>query len=80
VALGAVAPARTGPVDGALVSFAVTNQGMNVRSVPTAYVAGSTTFYTIAVNGAWVACPGGTKNARPVTGDLGTQHASLDRD
>ena len=47
---------------GPLVSFDVTMQGMNVRSVPTAYVSGSTTFYAIAVEGAWTACPGGTAN------------------
>ena len=47
---------------GPLVSFDVTMQGMNVRSVPTAYLSGSTTFYAIAVDGAWVACPGGTGN------------------
>jgi len=47
---------------GPLVSFDVTMQGMNVRSVPTAYVAGSKTFYAIAVDGAWSSCPGGTAN------------------
>ena len=53
---------------GPLVSFDVTMQGMNVRSVPTAYVAGSTTFFTIAVEGAWVNCPGGTANGSVVMG------------
>ena len=53
---------------GPLVSFDVTMQGMNVRSVPTAYVAGSTTFYAIAVDGAWVGCPGGTSNGSVVMG------------
>ena len=43
-------------------------QGMNVRSVPTAYLSGSTTFYAIAVDGAWVACPGGTGNGAVVMG------------
>jgi hypothetical protein len=47
---------------GPLVSFDVTMQGMNVRSVPTAYVSGATTFYAIAVDGAWASCPGGTAN------------------
>jgi len=53
---------------GPLVSFDVTTQGMNVRSVPTAYVSGSTTFYAIAVDGAWVACPGGTGNGAALMG------------
>ena len=53
---------------GPLVSFDVTMQGMNVRSVPTAYVSGSTTFYAIAVDGAWVACPGGTGNGPVLMG------------
>lgn len=53
---------------GPLVSFDVTMQGMNVRSVPTAYVSGSTTFYAIAVDGAWVACPGGTGNGSVLMG------------
>ena len=53
---------------GPLVSFDVTMQGMNVRSVPTAYLSGSTTFYAIAVDGAWVACPGGTGNGAVVMG------------
>ena len=53
---------------GPLVSFDVTMQGMNVRSVPTAYVSGSTTFYAIAVDGAWVACPGGTGNGAVLMG------------
>jgi hypothetical protein len=51
---------------GPLVSFDVTMQGMNVRSVPTAYVSGSTTFYAIAVGGAWDDCPGGTTNGSVV--------------
>ena len=53
---------------GPLVTFDVTMQGMNVRSVPTAYLSGSTTFYAIAVDGAWVACPGGTGNGAVVMG------------
>ena len=39
-------------------------QGMNVRSVPTAYVSGSTTFYAIPVEGAWSGCPGGDDQRR----------------
>ncbi len=53
---------------GPIVSFDVTMQGMNVRSVPTAYVSGSTTFYAIAVGGAWDDCPGGTGNGSVVMG------------
>jgi hypothetical protein len=53
---------------GPLVTFDVTMQGMNVRSVPTAYVSGPTTFYAIAVDGAWVACPGGTGNGSVLMG------------
>lgn len=53
---------------GPLVSFDVTNQGMNVRSVPTAYVSGATTFYAIAVDGAWMSCPGGTANGSVLMG------------
>jgi hypothetical protein len=53
---------------GPLASFDVTMQGMNVRSVPTAYVSGSTTFYAIAVDGAWTACPGGTANGSVLMG------------
>jgi hypothetical protein len=53
---------------GPLVSFDVTMQGMNVRSVPTAYVSGSTTFYAIAVDGAWMSCPGGTTNGSVLMG------------
>jgi len=53
---------------GPLVSFDVTMQGMNVRSVPTAYVSGATTFYAIAVDGAWTACPGGTANGSVLMG------------
>jgi len=47
---------------GPLVSFDVTMQGMNIRAVPTAYVAGSTTFYTIPIEGAWTGCPAATSN------------------
>jgi hypothetical protein len=47
---------------GPLAMFDVTMQGMNIRAVPTAYVAGSTTFYTIPVEGAWTGCPGATSN------------------
>ncbi|HVY41349.1 MAG TPA: PQQ-binding-like beta-propeller repeat protein [Polyangia bacterium] len=47
---------------GPLATFDVTMQGMNVRSVPTAYVSGSTVFYAIAVDSAWANCPNGTAN------------------
>ena len=47
---------------GPLATFDVTMQGMNVRAVPTAYVAGSNTFYAIPVEGAWSGAP-----ARPPT-------------
>jgi hypothetical protein len=47
---------------GPLVTFDVTMQGMNVRSVPTAYVSGTKLFYAIAVDSAWANCPGGTMN------------------
>jgi len=53
---------------GPLVTFDVTMQGMNVRSVPTAYVSGATTFYAIAVDSAWANCPGGTANGAVVMG------------
>jgi hypothetical protein len=53
---------------GPLVTFDVTMQGMNVRSVPTAYVSGSKTFYAIAVDGAWASCPGGTANGAVIMG------------
>jgi hypothetical protein len=53
---------------GPLVTFDVTMQGMNVRSVPTAYVSGATTFYAIAVDGAWAGCPGGTTNGSVLMG------------
>jgi hypothetical protein len=45
---------------GPLAMFDVTMQGMYIRAVPTAYVAGATTFYTIPVEGAWTGCPGAT--------------------
>jgi hypothetical protein len=53
---------------GPLVTFDVSMQGMNVRSVPTAYVSGSTTFYAIAVDGAWTGCPSGTVNGSVIMG------------
>jgi hypothetical protein len=53
---------------GPLVTFDVAMQGMNVRSVPTAYVSGSTTFYAIAVDGAWAGCPTGTVNGSVIMG------------
>jgi hypothetical protein len=51
---------------GPLASFDVTNQGMNVRAVPTAYKAGTTTFYTIPVEGAWSGCPSPTSNGATI--------------
>jgi len=51
---------------GPLVTFDVSMQGMNVRAVPTAYHAGVTAFYTLAVEGAWVGCPGGVSNGAVV--------------
>jgi len=53
---------------GPIVTFDVTMQGMNVRSVPTAYVSGSTTFYAIAVDSAWANCPAGTTNGSVLMG------------
>jgi hypothetical protein len=53
---------------GPLATFDVTMQGMNVRSVPTAYLAGSTQFYTIAVESAWANCPGGTASGSVLMG------------
>ena len=51
---------------GPLATFDVTMQGMNVRAVPTAYVAGSNTFYAIPVEGAWSGCPGPTTNGAAI--------------
>jgi hypothetical protein len=42
---------------GPIATFDVTLQGMNVRAVPTAYVTGGSTFYTIPIEGAWTGCP-----------------------
>lgn len=53
---------------GPLVTFDVSMQGMNVRSVPTAYVSGSTVFYAIAVESAWANCPNGTANGAVLMG------------
>lgn len=53
---------------GPLVTFDVSMQGMNVRSIPTAYVSGSTTFYAIAVDGAWTGCPSATVNGSVIMG------------
>ena len=53
---------------GPLVTFDVSMQGMNVRSIPTAYVSGSTTFYAIAVEGAWTGCSSGTVNGSVIMG------------
>ena len=53
---------------GPLATFDVTMQGMNVRSVPTVYVSGSTVYYAIAVDSAWANCPGGTANGSVLMG------------
>jgi hypothetical protein len=53
---------------GPLATFDVSMQGMNVRSVPTAYVSGSTVFYAIAVESAWANCPNGTTNGSVLMG------------
>ena len=53
---------------GPLATFDVSMQGMNVHSVPTAYVSGSTTFYAIPVDGAWTGCPSGTVNGSVIMG------------
>jgi len=53
---------------GPLTTFDVTMQGMNVRSVPTAYVSGTTPYYAIAVEGAWAGCPGGSANGSVIMG------------